>query len=140
MILSRVGNDLFHVLMAGLTQMNGAPIRFFGNGPHVIAYLQREIRQGRRNVGALKLSNLLQPDRFEEDLNIHRVRLEPPPRAPSSKAPPPLSTVEQERRRVQALEKLIGAIENSTGAKPSLGQVASSILRIHLERLRRDAG
>ena len=45
----------------------------------VIGYLQREIRHGRRNVGALKLSNLLQPDRFEEDFNIRRVRLEPPP-------------------------------------------------------------
>ena len=37
----------------------------------VISYLQKEIRAGRRNVGALKLSNLLQLDRFEEDLNIH---------------------------------------------------------------------
>jgi hypothetical protein len=72
----------------------------------VIVYLQGQIREGRRNVGALKLSNLLQPDRFEEDLNIRRVRLEPPHRAPSSKAPPPVSPVEQERRRVQALEKL----------------------------------
>ena len=56
----------------------------------VVAYLQREIREGRRNVGALKLSNLLQPDRFEEDLNIRRVRLEPPPRAtgPRSGSPP----------------------------------------------------
>lgn len=41
----------------------------------VIVYLQREIRAGRRNVGALKLSNLLQPDRFEEDLQISQVRL-----------------------------------------------------------------
>jgi hypothetical protein len=72
----------------------------------VIVYLQREIREGRRNVGALKLSNLLQPDRFEEDLNIRHVRLEPPPRASSSKAPPPLSPDEQERRRAQALEHL----------------------------------
>src|SRR5947208_5781380 len=72
----------------------------------VIVYLQREIREGRRNVGALKLSNLLQPDRFEEDLNIRHVRLQPPPRAPSSKAPPPLSPDEQERRRAQALEHL----------------------------------
>ena len=47
----------------------------------VIAYLQREIRAGRRNVGALKLSNLLQPDRFEEDLQISRVRLRAPPTA-----------------------------------------------------------
>src|SRR5881296_154874 len=67
----------------------------------VVVYLQREIREGRRNVGALKLSNLLQPDRFEEDLNIRRVRLEPLPRAPSCKAPPPLSPDEQERRRAQ---------------------------------------
>ena len=53
----------------------------------VIRYLQREIRQGRRNVGALKLSNLLQLDRFEEDLNISRVELYVP--KPSSLAPPP---------------------------------------------------
>lgn len=44
----------------------------------VIRYLQREIREGRRNIGALKLSNLLQLDRFEEDLNISRVRLYAP--------------------------------------------------------------
>jgi len=41
----------------------------------VIGYLQREIRAQRRNVGALKLSNLLQPDRFEEDLQISRLCL-----------------------------------------------------------------
>ena len=50
----------------------------------VIAYLQREIRAQRRNVGALKLSNLLQPDRFEEDLQISRVSL----RAPPQRTPP----------------------------------------------------
>lgn len=44
----------------------------------VIRYLQRQIGQERRNVGALKLSNLLQLDRFEEDLAISRVRLHPP--------------------------------------------------------------
>ncbi len=69
----------------------------------VIAYLQREIRHGRRNVGALKLSNLLQLDRFEEDLNIRRLRLEPPP-PPSPPAPPPLSEAERERRRLRGLE------------------------------------
>ena len=52
----------------------------------VIRYLQREIREGRRNVGALKLSNLLQLDRFEEDLNISRVQLYAP--KPSNPAPP----------------------------------------------------
>jgi hypothetical protein len=44
----------------------------------VILYLQKEIRHQRRNVGALKLSNLLQPDRFEEDLCIRRAILRPP--------------------------------------------------------------
>jgi len=69
----------------------------------VIAYLQREIREGRRNVGALKLSNLLQLDRFEEDLNIRRVRLEPPPRASTSVAAP-LSEQERELRRLRGLQ------------------------------------
>ena len=72
----------------------------------VIVYLQREIREGRRNVGALKLSNLLQPDRFEEDLNIRRVRLEPPARPPASKTPTPLPPQEQERCRGLALDQL----------------------------------
>ncbi len=64
----------------------------------VIRYLQREVRQGRRNVGALKLSNLLQLDRFEEDLNIRRVRLEPLPRTPANPSVP-LSEQERDRRR-----------------------------------------
>ena len=71
----------------------------------VIVYLQREIREGRRNVGALKLSNLLQPDRFEEDLNIRRVRLEAPPApvAPQTvKLPPDV----REARRLRALQGL----------------------------------
>lgn len=70
----------------------------------VIAYLQREIREGRRNVGALKLSNLLQPDRFEEDLNIRCVRLKPIPRAVPNA--PSLSAEERERRRLRALQCL----------------------------------
>ncbi len=74
----------------------------------VVAYLQREIRAGRRNVGALKISNLLQPDRFEEDLNIRRVRLQPPPRpqvqVPSMAAP--LSETEREARRLRGLQQL----------------------------------
>jgi len=48
----------------------------------VVTYLQKEIRAQRRNIGALKLSNLLQLDRFEEDLHISRVRLKPPARRP----------------------------------------------------------
>jgi len=71
----------------------------------VISYLQREIRQGRRNVGALKLSNLLQPDRFEEDFNIQRVRLEPPPPAPP-RSPAPLPESQRELGRLRALEQI----------------------------------
>jgi len=56
----------------------------------VITYLQREIHAQRRNVGALKLSNLLQPDRFEEDLQISRVRLRP---TSAPKPPPPPSPI-----------------------------------------------
>jgi hypothetical protein len=73
----------------------------------VIRYLQKEIRHTRRNVGALKLSNLLQLDRFEEDLNISRVRLvpEPPPKPPITLAPTG-SPAEQERGRQRALQQL----------------------------------
>lgn len=74
----------------------------------VVRYLQKEIRATRRNIGALKLSNLLQLDSFEEDLNISRVRLNtalptlrPPPEAHSAPTP-----AEQEQGRHQALKKL----------------------------------
>jgi hypothetical protein len=74
----------------------------------LILYLQREIRAQRRNVGALKLSNLLQPDRFEEDLNLSRLRLSAPPPAktPTALRPPTCSPAEQERGRQRALEQL----------------------------------
>ena len=75
----------------------------------VVTYLQREIRAGRRYVGALKLCNLLQPDRFEEDLQISQVRLRPtppPPPRPILPPPPTLSAAEQEQARRRALECL----------------------------------
>lgn len=74
----------------------------------VIRYLQREIREGRRNVGALKLSNLLQLDRFEEDLNISRVQLYAPKPAtitPPKPAPTP-KPEEVEAGRQRALQIL----------------------------------
>ena len=74
----------------------------------VIRYLQREIRESRRNVGALKLYNLLQLDRFEDDLNISRVRLYAPPPArpaPVPAAPPP-DPKEAAAARQRALEML----------------------------------
>ena len=73
----------------------------------VVGYLQREIRHTRRNVGALKLSNLLQLDRFEEDLNISRVRLRPPADPPLQSPPAPTpSPADQELGRQRALDQL----------------------------------
>ncbi len=74
----------------------------------VVRYLQKEIRHTRRNVGALKLSNLLQLDRFEEDLHISRVRLTGPNPPPPNSAvlAPTCSPAEQERGRQHALEQL----------------------------------
>lgn len=92
----RLWYDLFH---AGF---NEADLQ------KVIRYLQREIREGRRNVGALKLSNLLQIDRFEEDLNISRVQLhapKPSPPPPPSWSPPP-TPEQREAGRQRALQLL----------------------------------
>ena len=79
---------------------------------HLIRYLQREIRATRRQVGALKLSNLLQPDRFEEVLGISRLQLRPPPPParprPNPPPRPPITVppAELERRRLRGLEML----------------------------------
>ena len=73
----------------------------------IIRYLQREIREGRRNVGALKLSNLLQLDRFEEDLNISQVQLCAPKTSNPTPPPPiPSSPQEDAAARQRALQIL----------------------------------
>jgi hypothetical protein len=72
----------------------------------VIAYLQKEIRAERRNIGALKLSNLLQLDRFEEDLNISAVRLKPPARPPKPAPKPSPSVAIDEEQRNKILDQL----------------------------------
>jgi hypothetical protein len=91
----RLWYELFH---AGFTE---------ADLQHVITYLQREIRHGRRNVGALKLSNLLQPDRFEEDLNISRLALRAPNVTTSAKPiPPPPTPEEKDAARKRGLEML----------------------------------
>lgn len=88
----------FELLRAGFTE---ADVQC------VIRYLQREIRHSRRNVGALKLSNLLQPDRFEEDLNISRVTLSPPkPSKPAAPTSPPPTPEEREAARLRGLQML----------------------------------
>ena len=89
----RLWYELFH---AGFTE---------ADLQRIIRYLQREIREGRRNVGALKLSNLLQLDRFEEDLNISQVQLCTP--KPSNPPPPPApSSPEDAAARQRALQIL----------------------------------
>jgi hypothetical protein len=72
----------------------------------VVAYLQKEIRAERRNGGALKLSNLLQIDRFEEDLNISRVRLKPPVPHPKPAVQPALDPEIDEQQRDKILDEL----------------------------------
>ncbi len=75
----------------------------------VIAYLQKEIRAARRNIGALKLSNLLQLDRFEEDLNISRMRLKTPAQRPDptpEATPLPLIDDQQRNRMLDELRNL----------------------------------
>lgn len=88
----------------------------------VVAYLQKEIRASRRNVGALKLSNLLQLDRFEEDLNISNVRLRsaPPPQLPWSTPndpPPPTPTQLQNLR--QEAKAVFARLRDELGKTPN---------------------
>jgi hypothetical protein len=72
----------------------------------VVTYLQKEIRAERRNIGALKLSNLLQLDRFEEDLNISRVRLQPPAPHPNPTAQPEPDPQIDDQQRDKILDEL----------------------------------
>jgi hypothetical protein len=69
----------------------------------VVTYLQKQIRSQHRNIGALKLSNLLQLDRFEEDLNISRVRLKPlaPRPNPNVNPAPDPQIDDQQRHRIR---------------------------------------
>ena len=72
----------------------------------VVTYLQKEIRAERRNIGALKLSNLLQLDRFEEDLHISRVRLTPPAPHPNPTVHPTLDPEIDDQQRDKILDEL----------------------------------
>lgn len=90
----------YEFLQAGF---NAADLR------QTIVYLQKEIHAQRRNIGALKLSNLLQLDRFEEDLNISRMRLKTPPKRPDPSAkltPVPLPDDQHHGRVLHQLQKL----------------------------------
>ena len=89
----------------------------------VVAYLQKEIRASRRNVGALKLSNLLQLDRFEEDLNISKVRLRPSAPPPDSSRstptdPPPLTPAQLQNLRQEA-KAALARLRQELGKTPN---------------------
>src|SRR6202049_1023450 len=88
----------------------------------VVAYLQKETRASRRNVGALKLSNLLQLDRFEEDLNISNVRLRsaPPPQSPrSTPTDPPPPTPAQLQNLRQEAQAAFARLREELGKTPN---------------------
>ena len=72
----------------------------------VVTYLQKEIGAERRNIGALKLSNLLQLDRFEEDLNISRARLKPPAPHPKPAVQLELDPKIADQQRDEILDQL----------------------------------
>lgn len=83
----------------------------------VIRYLQREIKEGRRNIGALKLSNLLQPDKFEEDLHISRASLTPPKKTkPNPNPQPPPQPMDDEQRLIAA--RKLAALRQKINASP----------------------
>jgi hypothetical protein len=87
----------------------------------VVAYLQKEIRASRRNVGALKLSNLLQLDRFEEDLNISKVRLRGAPPSDSSRStldPPPPTPAQLQNLRQRA-KAALARLRQELGKTPN---------------------
>ena len=90
----------------------------------VLTYLQKEIRASRRNVGALKLSNLLQLDRFEEDLNISNVRLRsapPPPQSPrSTPSDPSPPTPAQLQNLRQEAKAVFARLREELGKNPIL--------------------
>lgn len=89
----------------------------------LILYLQKEIREQRRNLGALKLSNLLQLDRFEEDLALSRIRLRAPqPRPSATKAsePKPKDITQGRQRALAHIRSLKAQLTHSNHApKPT---------------------
>lgn len=85
----------------------------------VVTYLQKQIRAERRNVGALKLSNLLQLDRFEEDLNISRVRLKPKVPRPNP-ALQPIPDPQPDEQEFQRVHDELRRFRQQMGRAPAL--------------------
>jgi hypothetical protein len=73
-------------------------------------------------VGALKLSNLLQLDRFEEDLNISKVRLRSAPLSDSSRSiptDPPSPTPAQLQNLRQQAKAAFARLHQKLGKTPN---------------------
>lgn len=101
----------------------------------VIHYLRREIRHDRRNVGALKFSNLIgDPARFEEDLNLAREEAQrtgfdrrPKRPAPTPATPPPEALPEEEQAQLrQSMRDTLDALRRAPGSAAPLGAPVSS--------------
>jgi hypothetical protein len=92
----------------------------------VVEHLRREIRRRNRNAGALKLMNLLDPERFEDDLNQTRLKASGavPPIDPAAQTrsnppqretpPPPHASPEQLKRWAGQLGALRGRLALKT--------------------------
>ena len=82
----------------------------------VMVYLRKEIAANRRNPGALKLRNLINPEAFEEDMFLCGASLDPevklPPTLESEKKMKPNSTPRREAAKAQSSEIEIRAFDD----------------------------
>lgn len=92
--------------------------RFGDDLAHLVRYLLMGIRDDKRNDGALKLINLLQPDRWWEDLAEARAKLrplKPVPKAsaPTAPAPAPAAEPASEATRKDAIAGLLDHLKGA---------------------------
>lgn len=71
----------------------------------VFKYLKKQVDQKKRNDGALKLSNMLQPDRFNEDLALAARNCKPAPQ-PKAQEPEPVKSAEDWQKGQDAIKQL----------------------------------
>jgi hypothetical protein len=89
----------------------------------IVRYLKREIARDKRNLGALKLSNFLQPDNFDADLAIARLAMKRPRTTDAKETTTKLDCVGVETR---ADDQTRGKIaEQLRSFRKSLGSQAS---------------
>lgn len=73
----------------------------------IVRYLKKEIARDKRNLGALKLINFLQPDNFDADLAIARLTHTKSTKGTTTPAAPNVVECENDDpRRIATVEKL----------------------------------